>query len=140
MSRCDILKVRYKSRRDISRCDRSHCDIKKALPDVHTGTAEKINNFMEEFIMDNNIMNTNENRTQCKAAIVLGILAAVAGLFIPIVGVLLGTSGIVVNLKKKEVCKLSAGVTLSVIGLVISVAVWVMNTVIIMQQMGGMMG
>ena len=92
--------------------------------------------------MDNNkfIENTtvSENKTQCKAAIVLGILGIVAGLFIPILGVGLGIAGIIVNVRKKAVCKLSAGVTLSVIGLVISLGMWIMNTVIIMQQYGGM--
>ncbi|MDE6592449.1 MAG: hypothetical protein K2K57_05215 [Oscillospiraceae bacterium] len=80
-----------------------------------------------------------ENKVQCKAAIVLGILGIIAGLFIPIIGVGLGVAGIIVNVRKKEICKLSAGVTLSVIGTVTSIASWIFSAMMIYQQMGGMM-
>ena len=80
-----------------------------------------------------------ENKVQCKAAIILGILGIIAGLFIPIIGVGLGIAGIIVNVRKKDIFKLSAGVTLSVIGTVTSIASWIFSAMMIYQQMGGMM-
>ena len=80
-----------------------------------------------------------ENKVQCKAAIVLGILGIIAGLFIPIIGVGLGVAGIIVAVRKKAVCKISAGMTLSVIGTLTSIASWILSAVMIYQQMGGMM-
>lgn len=80
-----------------------------------------------------------ENKVQCKAAIVLGILGIIAGLFIPIIGVGLGVAGIIVAVRKKTVCKMSAGMTLSVIGTLTSIASWIFSAVMIYQQMGGMM-
>ena len=44
-----------------------------------------------------------ENKVQCKAAIILGILGIIAGLFIPIIGVGLGVAGIIVAVRKKAV-------------------------------------
>lgn len=79
-----------------------------------------------------------ENKVQCKAAIVLGILGIIAGLFIPIIGVGLGVAGIIVAVRKKAVCKMSAGMTLSVIGTLTSLASWIFAAMMIYQQMGGM--
>lgn len=69
----------------------------------------------------NNIEQTNTEKTTYTAGLVLGILSIPCGLLIAISGWILGIIGIVLNLKKKNEFKTKAGLILSIIGLISSI-------------------
>ncbi len=56
-----------------------------------------------------------------KAGLVLGILSIPCGLLIALSGWILGIVGIVLNVKRKEEFNTTAGLVLSIIGLVVSI-------------------
>ena len=63
-----------------------------------------------------------ENKQTYTTGLVLGILSIPCGLILAISGWILGIVGIVLNTKNKENYKTTAGLTLSIIGLVLSIA------------------
>ncbi len=69
----------------------------------------------------NNIEQTNTEKTTYTAGLVLGILSIPCGLLIAISGWILGIIGIVLNVKKKNEFKTKAGLILSIIGLISSI-------------------
>lgn len=75
-----------------------------------------------------------ENKKNCIAAIVLGIVGTVIGfLFIPIIGVLCGIAGIIICCVKKDEMNIKAGLILSIVAIVASGAMWVISAYKIMQ-------
>ena len=63
-----------------------------------------------------------EEKKTYTAGLTLGILSIPCGLIIAILGWILGIVGIVQNVKNKENYKTTAGLVLSIIGLVVSIA------------------
>ena len=74
-------------------------------------------------------------KKKCTAALVLGIIGIVAGLFIPIIGLGCSVAGIIVACVKKEEMNVKAGLIVSIIGCVVSVASWVLSAVMIANMM-----
>jgi heme/copper-type cytochrome/quinol oxidase subunit 2 len=74
------------------------------------------------------------NNGKATAALVLGIISLL-GICVPIVGIILGIIAIVLaSLAKKEGCvngKQKAGLILGIIGIVISIIMWIVNAVIL---------
>lgn len=62
-----------------------------------------------------------EKKQSYSAGLVLGILSIPCGILIAIAGWVLGIVGIVLNVKKKDEMNTTAGLVLSVIGLVVSI-------------------
>lgn len=79
--------------------------------------------------------NMNEKKN-CTAAIVLGIVGIILGLFIPILGIGCGVAGAIVCGVKKEQCKIKSGVILSVLAIVLSIASWIIGVMMINAMMG----
>ena len=61
-----------------------------------------------------------EKKQTYTAGLVLGILSIPCGIIIALAGWVLGIVGIVLNIKKKEEMNTTAGLVLSIVGLVIS--------------------
>lgn len=76
-------------------------------------------------------------KVQCKASIILGIIGIIAGLFIPIIGIGCGIAAIAVNVSRRESCKLSAGVTLGIIAIILSVVSWVAGAMMMAAMTSG---
>ena len=74
-------------------------------------------------------------KKKCTAALVLGIIGIVVGLFIPIIGLGCSVAGIIVACVKKEEMNVKAGLIVSIIGCVVSVASWVLSAVMIANMM-----
>lgn len=77
---------------------------------------------MEEFVME---------KKNCTAAVVLGIVGIILGLFIPILGIGCGVAGIVVCSMKKEECNTRSGLILSIVAVVLSVVSWIAGAIML---------
>lgn len=76
---------------------------------------------------------TTDNTGAATAALVLGILSVVFGLFIPLVGIILGVVGITqarMGSGSSKAGSAKAGKVLSIIGICIAVAGWLLNIVL----------
>lgn len=89
--------------------------------------------------MENNTNLTPDfNNKPSSAPLILG-LVSFGGLLIPIVGVVCGIIGIILSVKdmKKPNSKYGKiGLILSIIGLILSFAIWIFATMILMSEMG----
>lgn len=89
----------------------------------------------EEINMENQV--NMENQTQkSKKPMVLGIVSLVAWT-IPIIGLIVGTFGIVISLKKLKEDKCKAykiGLSLNIIGIILSILCWIFTTYLIMKN------
>ena len=73
-----------------------------------------------------------------KASLVLGILSIVLGLLFPIVGLVLGIIGLVLANSHQKESKLDYKTEkiLGIVGIVISVIVWILNVMVLMNGAG----
>ena len=73
-----------------------------------------------------------------KSSLVLGILSIVLGLLIPLVGLILGIIGLVLANSHQKESKLDYKTEkiLGIVGIVISVIVWILNVMVLMNGAG----
>ncbi|WP_147568116.1 DUF4190 domain-containing protein [Christensenella intestinihominis] len=81
---------------------------------------------------------TSAAKSSATGSLVCGIIAIVMGLFVPIVGIILGIIALTLGNKAKRILPAdqrgmaNAGFTCGIIGLVIAVISWILNTVSLM--------
>ena len=78
----------------------------------------------------------NKTKQIYSSGLVIGILSIPCGLLIAIAGWVLGIIGIVINTKNKEEYNTTAGLALSIIGLVLSVLNSILGVIIVLKQNG----
>ena len=61
----------------------------------------------------------------CKSAVVLGIVGAIAGLFIPFIGITFAVAGLYVNSAEKEYYETRSGYRVNLISIGVSLASWI---------------
>ena len=66
----------------------------------------------------------------CKSAVVLGIVGAVAGLFIPFIGITFAVAGLYVNSAEKKYYETRVGYKVNLIGIGISLASWIIALIL----------
>ena len=73
-----------------------------------------------------------------KSSLVLGILSIIFGFFIPLVGLILGIIGQVLANSHQKESKLDYKTEkiLGIVGIVISVIVWILNVMVLMNGVG----
>ena len=73
-----------------------------------------------------------------KSSLVLGILSIISGFFIPLVGLILGIIGLVLANSHQKESKLDYKTEkiLGIVGIVISVIVWILNVMVLMNGAG----
>ena len=73
-----------------------------------------------------------------KSSLVLGILSIVLGFFIPLVGLILGIIGLVLanSHQKESELDYKTEKILGIVGIVISVIVWILNVMVLMNGAG----
>ena len=73
-----------------------------------------------------------------KFSLVLGILSIIFGFFIPLVGLILGIIGLVLANSHQKESKLDYKTEkiLGIVGIVISVIVWILNVMVLMNGAG----
>ena len=73
-----------------------------------------------------------------KSSLVLGILSNIFGFFIPLVGLILGIIGLVLANSHQKESKLDYKTEkiLGIVGIVISVIVWILNVMVLMNGAG----
>ena len=69
----------------------------------------------------NNNMNNQNNKQTYSEGLIVGLLSIPGGLFLAIIGWILGIIGIIINSKKKNEYNTTVGLVLSIIGLVFAV-------------------
>lgn len=78
------------------------------------------------------------NNNNGTGSVVCGALSIPAGIFIPLLGLILGIIGIVSSKKASDPGKATTAKVLSVIGLVVSVGAWIVNIVLMNQALQNM--
>jgi hypothetical protein len=73
-----------------------------------------------------------------KSSLVLGILSIIFGFFIPLVGLILGIIGLMLANSHQKESKLDYKTEkiLGIVGIVISVIVWILNVMVLMNGVG----
>ncbi|WP_295345270.1 DUF4190 domain-containing protein [uncultured Streptococcus sp.] len=73
-----------------------------------------------------------------KSSLVLGILSIISGFFIPLAGLILGIIGLVLANSHQKESKLDYKTEkiLGIVGIVISVIVWILNVMVLMNGAG----
>ena len=66
----------------------------------------------------------------CKSAVVLGIVGAVAGLFIPFIGITFAVAGLYVNSAEKKYYETRVGYKVNLISIGISLASWIIALIL----------